>query len=226
MFTGLIQSTGEFAGCKNMGKAGKLSILSHKTFENLQKGESIAVNGVCLTLESWSGNLLHFHVLAETFSRTDLGELSGRKTVNLDRALALGDRLGGHIVSGHVDGTGRILSLGRKGSDIILEIAAEEEILSTLVPKGSIAVDGISLTIASIKEKSFTICIIPTTWEETNLHSVSAGDRLNLETDMLGKYVKSLLERSGFLSGKENSVSAGKKKPLGMDDLVNAGFLE
>lgn len=223
MFTGLIQSTGEFAGCENMGKAGKLMIQTHKKFEDLKKGESIAVNGVCLTLESWSGNLLTFHVLAETFSRTDLGSLSGRKIVNLERALALGDRLGGHIVSGHVDGTGRILSLGRRGTDIVLEIAANEEILSSIVPKGSIAVDGISLTVASLKESSFTICIIPTTWEETNLHSVSAGDLLNLETDMLGKYVKSLLARSGFL-GKEESASAEKK--LSMEDLAKAGFLE
>ena len=222
MFTGLIQSTGEFAGCKNMGKVGKLTILSHKKFENLTKGESIAVNGVCLTLESWSGNLLSFHVLSETFSRTDLGDLAGRKIVNLERALALGDRLGGHIVSGHVDGTGKILSLGRKGADIVLEIAAGEEILASIVPKGSIAVDGISLTVASLGANSFTICIIPTTWEETNLSSAGVGDRLNLETDMLGKYVKSLLTRSGVLPGSREEA----KKDLGMEDLAKAGFLE
>lgn len=218
MFTGLVQCTGSFTGKNMTGGAGKLFIRSHKLFQDLKKGESIAVNGTCLTLEEFSGNELSFHVLKETFSKTDLGELVSGSCVNLERALAAGDRLGGHIVSGHVDGVGKIVSLGKQGDDTILEIAASEEILMYIVSKGSIAVDGISLTVASVKKDSFTICIIPTTWQETNLQTKKSGDMVNLETDMLGKYVYSFLAR---ISGKE-----GKEKESGvtMETLLQAGF--
>ncbi|MBR2365371.1 MAG: riboflavin synthase [Lentisphaeria bacterium] len=218
MFTGLVQCTGEFTGKNMTGKAGKLFIRSHKIFHDLKLGESIAVNGTCLTLESFSGNFLSFHVLKETFDKTDLGELVSGNTVNLERALAAGDRLGGHIVSGHVDGTGKILSLGKEGDDTVLEITAPEEILMYIVPKGSIAVDGISLTVASVKENSFTICIIPTTWRETNLRFRKTGENVNLETDMLGKYVYSFLARTGVV--KEN----GQTSSVTMESLANAGF--
>ena len=219
MFTGLVQCTGEFTGKNMTGKAGKLFIRSHKIFHDLKLGESIAVNGTCLTLESFSGNDLSFHVLKETFDKTDLEELVSGSTVNLERALAAGDRLGGHIVSGHVDGTGKILSLGKEGDDTVLEITASEEILMYIVPKGSIAVDGISLTVASVKEKSFTICIIPTTWNETNLQTKTSGDMVNLETDMLGKYVYNFLMRINQENGGKKSSSVTLEK------LAEAGFL-
>ncbi len=219
MFTGLVQCTGEFTGKNMTGKAGKLFIRSHKIFHDLKLGESIAVNGTCLTLESFSGKDLSFHVLKETFDKTDLGELVSGSTVNLERALAAGDRLGGHIVSGHVDGTGKILSLGKEGDDTVLEITAPEEILVYIVPKGSIAVDGISLTVASVKENSFTICIIPTTWNETNLQTKKNGDMVNLETDMLGKYVYNFLMRINQETGGKKSSSVTLEK------LAEAGFL-
>lgn len=221
MFTGLIQCTGEFTGKTMTGGAGKLFIRSHKLFHDLKKGESIAVNGTCLTLEEFSGNELTFHVLKETFSKTGLGELVSGSKVNLERALAAGDRLGGHIVSGHVDGTGKILSLGKQGVDTVLEIAAAPEILMYIVPKGSIAVDGISLTVASVKENSFTICIIPTTWKETNLQYRKNSDMVNLETDMLGKYVYSFLTRLDIIKGKDIS-SAGS---VTLEKLAEAGFM-
>ena len=219
MFTGLVQCTGEFTGKNMTGKAGKLFIRSHKKFHDLKLGESIAVNGTCLTLESFSGNDLSFHVLKETFDKTDLGELVSGSTVNLERALAAGDRLGGHIVSGHVDGTGKILSLGKEGDDTVLEITAPEEILMYIVPKGSIAVDGISLTVASVKENSFTICIIPTTWNETNLQTKKSGDMVNLETDMLGKYMYNFLMRINQGNGEKKTSSVTLEK------LAEAGFL-
>ncbi|MBO5759961.1 MAG: riboflavin synthase [Lentisphaeria bacterium] len=219
MFTGLIQCTGDFSGKNMTGKAGKLFIRSHKLFHDLKPGESIAVNGTCLTLEEFSGDMLSFHVLKETFDKTSLGELVSGSIVNLERALAANDRLGGHIVSGHVDGTGKILSLGKQGDDTVLEISAEKEILMYIVSKGSIAVDGISLTVASVKESSFTICIIPTTWNETNLKAKKSGDSVNLETDMLGKYVYSFLMRLNNKNCSEN-----KESSITLESLEKAGF--
>ncbi len=217
MFTGLIQSTGVFHSRNLSGTAGKLRIRTARTFSNLQMGESIAVNGTCLTLEQdLGGNLLEFHVMAESFRHTNLGMLNSGDTVNLERALAVGDRLGGHIVSGHVDGTGRILSLGRNGDDMELKVNVDSALREQMVSKGSIAIDGISLTIAALGEDFFTVCIIPTTWRETNLAFCKAGDILNLETDMLGKYVLSMLRR----------MKAGAGGRVSMKTLYEAGFLE
>ena len=180
-------------------------------------GESIAVNGVCLTLEKdLGGNLLEFHVMEESFRRTNLGNLNTGDLVNLERALAVGDRLGGHIVSGHVDGTGTVLSLGKNGDDTELKVAVSPEVREQMVPKGSIAIDGISLTVAALGEDWFTVCIIPTTWRETNLSQCGKGGVLNLETDMLGKYVLNMLRRMN--GRRESNVS--------MNTLYEAGFLE
>ena len=220
MFTGLVQCTGEFTGKNMTGKAGKLFIRSHKIFHDLKLGESIAINGTCLTLEEFSGDMLSFHVLKETFDKTDLGELVSGSIVNMERALAAGDRLGGHIVSGHVDGTGKILSLGKQGDDTVLEIGASGEILMYIVSKGSIAVDGISLTVASVKEDSFTICIIPTTWNETNLKTKKSGNMVNLEADMLGKYVYSFLMRLD----KNKNASGKNESNITLESLEKAGF--
>lgn len=220
MFTGLIQCVGEVCGRKMSGDAGKFQVRPSRRFDSLQSGESIAVNGVCLTLEKeLSGGVLEFHVLQETFDRTNLGGLKTGSHVNLERALALGDRLGGHIVSGHIDGTGRIISLAKVGSDTELKVEIPPVLKDDMIPKGSIAIDGISLTIASLKDDFFTVRIIPTTWNETNLSGKKAGDTVNLEGDMIGKYVKSHLDRM-FASGAA-SVS---KKNIELADLEKAGF--
>ncbi len=217
MFTGLIQSTGVFHSRTLSGRAGKLRVRTARTFQDLQMGESIAVNGVCLTLEKdLGGNLLEFHVMEESFRRTNLGNLNAGDLVNLERALAVGDRLGGHIVSGHVDGTGTVLSLGKNGDDTELKVAISPEMREQMVPKGSIAIDGISLTVAALGEDWFTVCIIPTTWRETNLPQCRKGGVLNLETDMLGKYVLSMLRR---MNGRRESN-------VFMNTLYEAGFLE
>ena len=215
MFTGLVQMTGEFHSGTLSGKAGKLRVRTAQAFRDLQMGESIAVNGTCLTLErDLGGNLLEFHVMEESFRRTNLGTLHPGDKVNLERALALGDRLGGHIVSGHVDGTGTVLSLGKNGDDTELKVRASRELMEQMVPKGSIAVNGVSLTIASLGEDFFTVRIIPTTWRETNLSSCTRGSVLNLETDMLGKYVWNMLRRMGGSGG------------VTMETLFKAGFME
>ena len=154
--------------------------------------------------------------MEESFRRTNLGNLNTGDLVNLERALAVGDRLGGHIVSGHVDGTGTVLSLGKNGDDTELKVAVSPEVREQMVPKGSIAIDGISLTVAALGEDWFTVCIIPTTWRETNLSQYGKGGVLNLETDMLGKYVLNMLRRMN--GRRESNVS--------MNTLYEAGFLE
>ncbi|MBO4633503.1 MAG: riboflavin synthase [Lentisphaeria bacterium] len=215
MFTGLVETIGTFLSADLIGKAGKLRVEAGKTFSGLTSGESIAVNGACLTLEKWNGALLEFHVLEETFRKTNLGKLQRGSRVNLERALALGDRLGGHIVSGHVDGTGKILSLARDGEDMVLTVSCTPEMRQFMVPEGSIAVNGISLTLADLQEDRFSIHIIPTTWNETNLPDCRPGDLVNLECDMLGKYVQAMLRRMA-------PDAAGDK--INWDTLKNAGF--
>lgn len=215
MFTGLVQEKGILAARSMNGDAGKLVIRLNQALSNPELGESIAINGVCLTLEKVSGTELMFHVMAETFHKTNLGQLPTGTVVNVERALRLGDRLGGHFVSGHVDGTGRILSFEKAGADTVLRVELPESVQPYVVPKGSIAIDGISLTIASLSGSEFTVRIIPTTWDETDLAFKKAGDLLNLEADMLGKQVRYQLEAM---------LAAKGKKELTMDDLIKAGF--
>ena len=214
MFTGLIETTGTFLGAAMSGKAGKLRIETAKILTSPVIGESIAVNGACLTLEKAAGAVLEFHVLEETFRKTNLGLLQRGNRVNLERAMALGDRFGGHIVSGHVDGTGKVLSLERSGDDMVLTVGCTPGLRQYLVPKGSIAVNGVSLTIADLAADRFSIHIIPTTWNGTNLSDCSAGDAVNLECDMLGKYVLAMLQQLQLPAGNN----------LNMDTLKNAGF--
>ena len=214
MFTGLIETTGTFLGAAMSGKAGKLRIETAGALDSPVIGESIAVNGACLTLEKAVGAVLEFHVLEETFRKTNLGRLQRGSRVNLERAMALGDRFGGHIVSGHVDGTGKILSLKKAGDDMVLTVGCTPGLRQYMVPKGSIAVNGISLTLAGLDEDRFSIHIIPTTWNGTNLSDCTAGDEVNLECDMLGKYVLSMLQKLDLPSGNK----------INMDTLKNAGF--
>ena len=214
MFTGLIQQTGKISSRSMNGNAGKLTICLKQPLSAPETGESIAINGTCLTLEEMNGTELVFHVMEETFRRTNLGSLPTGAVVNVERALRAGDRLGGHFVSGHVDGTGRILSFERIGSDMELRVELPENVSKFLVPKGSIALDGISLTIANLTKQSCAVRIIPTTWRETNLSFKSCGDILNLEADMIGKQIRCQLE----------SILQETGSKLTMDDLVKAGF--
>ena len=215
MFTGLVETTGVFLGAAMSGKAGKLRLESETVLRDPEPGESIAVNGACLTLEKADGALLEFHVLEETFRKTNLGLLRRGSRVNLERAMALGDRFGGHIVSGHVDGTGKVLSLGRAGDDIVLTVSCTPDLRQYMVPKGSIAVNGISLTIADLAEDRFSVHIIPTTWEVTNLAECRPGSVVNLECDMLGKYVLAMLHQMEL---------PAEKTSITLETLKNAGF--
>ncbi len=163
MFTGIIEQTGKIKSFRKRGNQAKITIEFHGSFSDLTLGESIAVNGVCLTVVKSGNTYFAADISEETLDRTNLGELKPKDEVNLERSLKIGERLGGHFVSGHIDGVGHISKKIKKGEDILLTIKAPEKIMKYVVEKGSIAVDGISLTVASCDGKSFTISIIPHT---------------------------------------------------------------
>ena len=214
MFTGLIQTTGKIV---ERG-GGKLAVRPEVMPERPEYGESIAVNGCCLTLESFGGGLLVFHTLHETLRRTNLELLPPGSSVNLERALRLGDRLGGHLVQGHVDTTAAVLAQGvRPDGDWSLEIALAPEFAPLVVTKGSIAVDGVSLTVAETGPDSFSVRLIPVTRQTTALGERRVGSRVDLEFDILGRYI---LRRSE-LAAAANSSGSG----ITMDTLREAGFL-
>jgi riboflavin synthase len=195
MFTGLVEETGEVVSLEQAPSGGvRLSLRAPTIAPEAQLGDSVAVNGCCLTVAAKQECLLRFDLLQETLSRTSLGGVQPGGCVNLERALAAGGRLGGHFVQGHVDCTAEILALEPRGADVRLEVALPAGGARYLVEKGSIAVDGISLTVAEIGEASFVLWIIPHTLERTNLGRRRAGERVNLEYDLLAKYVERMLE--------------------------------
>ncbi len=199
MFTGLIEKLGTIVKRQVSGGAGKLVVTPETPFDKLEYGESIAVNGACLTLEKeLSDGGIVFHVLEETLSRTNLGGLPVGAKVNLERALAFGDRLGGHLMTGHVDAVAPIHEISRNGADIELAVSTPDSLQPYLVEKGSVGIDGISLTVVKVTKDFFTVHLIPTTMKKTNLHERKAGDPVNLEGDLLGKYVQRQLGLANF----------------------------
>ncbi|MBQ2320764.1 MAG: riboflavin synthase [Lachnospiraceae bacterium] len=196
MFTGIIEEVGTIDKIANGSKSAVLFIKASKVLEDTKLGDSIAVNGVCLTVTSIKGDTFTADVMAETLRRSSLGSLSKGSKVNLERAMAANGRFGGHIVSGHIDGTGRIASMVREDNAVWVEINAPADILKYIVMKGSITIDGISLTVAGLTEENFSVSVIPHTGEETTLLKKGAGDIVNLENDVVGKYVDRLLNYS------------------------------
>ena len=172
---------------------GTLSIDAEEILTDVRLGDSIAVNGVCLTVTSFDKNHFEADVMPETVRRTSLAELRKGSPVNLERALTLASRLGGHIVSGHIDGVGTVAGLRQEGNALLLTVAAAPALLRGIVEKGSVALDGISLTVAAVTEETFTVSLIPHTREVTNLRAKRTGSRLNIETDIIGKYVEKLM---------------------------------
>ena len=191
MFTGIVEEVGVVAKISDNG----MTVLATKITEDLKLGDSIAVNGTCLTAVSFDRTEFSVDLSPETVRRTSLGRLSVGGPVNLERALLASDRMGGHIVQGHVDGTGRIMSTKRDGDSTIFRIRVPKRLNRYIVEKGFVAVDGISLTVVKIGASSFTLAVIPYTLKNTNLAALSVGDRVNLEADILAKYVESLLDR-------------------------------
>lgn len=194
MFTGIIEEIGQIADVKKGARSAVLSIKAKKVLEGTQLGDSIAVNGVCLTVTSLKGDLFTADVMNETLSRSSLGSLRAGSSVNLERAMAADGRFGGHIVSGHIDGTGRVASIQRDDNAVWFRILADKKLLRYIVEKGSITIDGISLTVAKIDGESFSVSIIPHTLAQTVLGSRRVGDTVNLENDIIGKYVEKLMQ--------------------------------
>ena len=193
MFTGIIEEVGKVVSIKKGAKSSILTIQGRKIFEDLKIGDSVAVNGVCLTVTSFSKNIFIADVMNETLMRSSLGGLSNGSLVNLERAMAANGRFGGHIVSGHIDGTGRIIKVQRDDNAVWYTITTSDNLMKYIVEKGSIAIDGISLTVAKVDCKSFSVSIIPHTAKETVLSHRSVGDNVNLENDIIGKYVEKLI---------------------------------
>ncbi len=191
MFTGIVEEVGYVA--KISDKA--MTVRASKVLEDVKLGDSIAVNGACLTSVDFSKSEFSVDLSPETMRRTSLGQLSVGGLVNLERALLAGDRMGGHIVQGHVDGTGRVMSIKEDGDSIIFRIRVPKRLNRYIVEKGFVAVDGISLTVVKRGASSFTLAVIPYTLENTSLSAVLVGDQVNLEADILAKYVESLLNR-------------------------------
>jgi len=189
MFTGLIEALGTTREIRPEGAGLRLVIFEPTFASELRIGDSVAVNGVCLTLVEHDDTQLHFQVGPETLQRTNLGDLSALDRVNLERPLRLHDRLGGHMVQGHVDGVGRIAERQRQGDWELVWFTAPIELTAQMVPKGSIAVDGVSLTLVDVRLDRFSVALIPHTLQHTNLGFKSIGTAVNLETDLLGKYV-------------------------------------
>jgi riboflavin synthase len=193
VFTGLVEEVGRVSRLEE-GEMLRLSISAQKAAEDTREGDSVSVNGVCLTVGETGGRTLTFYAMPETLRRTALGSLAEGSAVNLERAMAAGSRFGGHIVQGHVDGVGEVLGIRPEGEVEIWEFAAPESVLRYAVEKGSVCVDGISLTLVSVEEGSFTVSILPQTRANTNLAGLGEGDRVNLEADVIGKYVERLLQ--------------------------------
>jgi riboflavin synthase len=195
VFTGIVETMGSVRAVSPRGAKTELVIEAAAVVPGTKVGDSIAVNGTCLTVTAIEGDALHFDAIAETLEKSGLGALRAGAVVNLERAMRADARLDGHIVQGHVDGTGRVRELRRAGDDVRLFVACEPAFAELLVEKGSVAIDGVSLTVVGVEREGFDVALIPHTLAVTTLGRLTAGATVNLEADVLGKYVKRYLER-------------------------------
>ncbi|MBS5419044.1 MAG: riboflavin synthase [Roseburia sp.] len=205
MFTGIIEELGVVKSIAINGASGCITIKAKKVLEGTQLGDSIAVNGTCLTVTSINSDGFSADVMAETVKRTSLSQVGKGDLVNLERAMILNGRFGGHIVSGHIDGTGTITKYTKEENAIWVTIKAPDEILDLIVEKGSICIDGISLTVATVSDQDFQVSIIPHTAKETTLIHKKVGSLVNLENDIVGKYIKKLMENNQEEQAKKAS---------------------
>ena len=215
MFTGIVEETGKIRSAQTEGTSGRLDIEADIVIEGTKIGDSIAVNGVCLTVVELGTDGFTADVMPETAERSSLGKCRPGDKVNLERAMAADGRFGGHIVSGHIDGTGRIESLEDDGIAVWVSIRAEKALLKYIVEKGSVAIDGISLTVAYVDGDRFKVSVIPHTGEATMLLEKKPGDTVNLENDIIGKYVDKLMHFRD---------ETGEESEITMDFLIENGF--
>lgn len=215
MFTGIIEEMGEITAIERGNRSAVLHIRCQRVLEGTKVGDSIAVNGVCLTVTTLDADGYTADVMAETLDRSSLGTLRRGSRVNLERAMPADGRFGGHIVAGHIDGIGRVADVTRDDTAVWYRIAAEPQVSRYIVEKGSITIDGISLTVAGVTGEDFSVSIIPHTQANTVLADRKAGDIVNLETDIIGKYVEKLMQ-------PEEPVK--KESRLTMEFLADHGF--
>ena len=218
MFTGIVRHVGKVIATRPSPAGRRLTIDLGPLADGLKLGDSVAVCGACLTASAIAGASAEFDVIAETLSCTKIGQLRLGSKANLERALRLGDSLDGHLVQGHVDGLARVKSI-RRGDQWVVEFTAPPEVTSLMAPKGSVAVDGVSLTLAATSDAGFSVALIPTTLSETTLPDLKVGDEVNIETDIIGKYVRRFLQQS---AAPGPATSSGG---LTMDKLRDAGFV-
>ena len=211
VFTGIVEECGTVLDVLKNGVSGSLQIQASTVLEGTKTGDSIAVNGVCLTVTKLTKSSFTADVMAETFRRTNLGNLGKNSRVNLERAMAADGRFGGHIVSGHIDGTGVISRIKEEGNAVWIYISAPQSILNLIVEKGSVAVDGISLTVAAVSDKEFAVSVIPHTRENTALSGKKTGAVVNLENDIIGKYVQKLTGTAQINESSETQSERDKK---------------
>ena len=197
MFTGLVREVGQVVWLRRADRVVQLLVKGPRTATRVRVGESVSVNGCCLTVTAQREGQFMFDLLTESLDRTNLGQLKPGHPVNLERALRVDGRLGGHFVQGHVDGTAQVVALEEKGPDLRIDIALPREFARYVVYKGSIAINGASLTVAAVNTSDFSVWVIPHTLENTNLGDLEAGNLVNLEFDILAKYVERLLETRG-----------------------------
>ncbi len=217
MFTGIIEELGRMRGMVSGGNSYRLSIECQNILTDLKVGDSVAVDGICLTVNDFDRDGFTVDVMPETIRKSSLHSLAAGQKVNLERALKLSDRLGGHMVSGHIDGAGNIFRKWIENNAVWLTLKASPAILKYLVPQGSVAINGVSLTVASIGSSDFRVSLIPLTRQITNLNLKKEGDPVNIECDVIGKYVH------GLINGISNHPESSNK--LTVDFLKENGFM-
>ena len=216
MFTGLIEAVGQVVAAEPRGAALRLAVDLGRAAEGVGLGDSICLSGACQTVAAIDGRLAAFDAVAETLAKTTLGTWKAGTRVNIERSLLPTDRLGGHFVAGHVDATGRVVSSGRRADGWWLVVEAPEDLFAEIAPKGSITIEGASLTVVEAAPPTLSVTLVPTTLRETTLGDLAAGDRVNLETDLLAKYVRRALGTAGAAASDERLSEA----------LRRAGFIE
>lgn len=223
MFTGLVEEVGKVSGVRSKGEAMLLTVQAKKVLEGVKLGDSIAVNGVCLTVTSFTNDSFTADIMPETYRRSSLSHLNRGATVNLERAMEIGARFGGHIVQGHVDGLASIQGSYEDGNAVVFSLELEDQDqLRYIIPKGSITIDGISLTVVKVEGATVSVSIIPHTLAQTALQHRKAGDVVNIECDIIGKYVEHLL---GFQALGARQESKAKQSKLSSAFLQEHGFM-
>ena len=223
MFTGIVEELGILKSITKTSKSARLILEGQVVLGDVKLGDSIAVNGVCLTVTEFESKTFSVDVMAETLAKSNIGLLKPGSKVNLERALRLSDRLGGHLVSGHIDGIGTIIGQEQVEIAVVTEIKAPSQVMKYIVRKGSIAIDGISLTVVDHTEDTFRVSLIPHTAKLTTLGFKKTGDVVNLEGDMIGKYVERLLT---LQNPRQQGSSSSTSRGLSLDILSRSGFLD